>query len=196
MTTARNPLVLGLAALLLLVGVLYLVDAGGTDDTDTSGAGFSAAEREALGAAPVDRGAAGGGADPAVDLRDPTAVASAYVAAGYSLRADDAGRTNRRAVPYAAPGTPPAEVGVLVVSPPPPGQRTSAIPDEVTLLGADETDTRRGYLVGYRSTTVVGSGPPAGGPDQPRSRYLLMVRQFDGRWLVAADSAEAQVGEP
>ncbi len=195
MTTSRNPLVLGLAALLLVVGVLYLVNAGGTDDTDTSGAGFSAAERQALGAAPVDRGTAGGAADPTVDLRDPAAVASAYVAAGYSLRADDAGRTNRRAGPSAAPGTPPAEVGVLVVSPPPPGQGTTATPGQVTLLGADETDTRRGYLVGYRSTTV-GPGPTAGGPDEPRSRYLLMIRQLDGRWLVAADSAEAQVGEP
>jgi hypothetical protein len=186
----RAP-VIGLGVLLALAGALYLA-ATGDPAEDTSGGTLSAADRAALDAAPVRRGDDPGGPDPAVDLRDPVAVARAYVVAGYGLRDTDAGRTNRRAVPYAAPATPPATVGVLVADPPPAGQRTAVTVTAVTLLGADEADRRRGYLVGY-GTRAEPSGTP-GPPGQ--ARYLLLTREGDGRWLVAADSAEAQVGEP
>src|SRR5262245_47249512 len=136
-----NALLIGVGVLVVLVTALYLAATGGPGGEDTSGGTLSAADRAALDAAPVGRGAEAV-ADPAVDLSDPVAVASAYVVAGYSLRDADAGHTNRRATPYAAPATPPATVGVLVVNPPPAGQRVAVSVTEVTLLGADETDQR------------------------------------------------------
>jgi hypothetical protein len=188
---ATNPLSIGLGVLLVLAAALYLASAGGPGGDDTSGGTLSAADRAALDAAPVERGA-DAGPDAGVDLRDPVAVASAYVVAGYSLRDTDAGHTNRRAVPYAAPATPPATVGVLVVNPPPAGRRVTATVTGVSLLGADQADQRRGYLVGYATRTEPsGSAGPAG-----QSRYLLLTRQADGRWLVAGDSADALIGEP
>jgi hypothetical protein len=187
MRNGRKPLVIGFVVVLLLAGALYLLAGRGTPDDDTGGGMFSAADRDALAARPVERGADVGGPDPAVDLTDPSAVAKAYVVAGYSLRDTDAGHTNRRAVPYAMPGTPPSTVGVLVVAAPAPGQRSAVTVTGVEQVNGEETDVRRGYLVSYRA-----GGKPAG----PRTRYLLLVRQIDGRWLVAGDSADGQVGEP
>lgn len=185
MRTSRDPLAVGLIVLLLLAGALWLA-AGGPGGDDQTGGTFSPADRQALGATPVERGAEAGGPDPAVDLTDPAAVARAYVTTAYGLRDTDAGHTNRRAVPYAAPGTPPATVGVLVVAAPPSGRRTVVTVTGVEQVNGEPSGTRRGYLVGYRTDL-----DPA-----PRSRYLLMVRQIDGDWLVAGDSPDGQVGEP
>lgn len=186
MRTSRNPLVTALVVLLVLAGAVWLAAGRGSGEDDTGGGTLSSADRAALDAVPVARGADTGGPDPSVDLTDPAAVARAYVTAGYSLRDTDAGHTNRRAVPYAAPGTPPSSVGVLVVAAPPPGRRGTATVTDVEQVNGEETDTRRGYIVGYRTDL----------DPLRRTRYLLMVRQIDGEWLVAGDSPDGQVGEP
>ncbi|MBO0874503.1 MAG: hypothetical protein J2P19_14020 [Pseudonocardia sp.] len=196
MSTTRMPLVLGLAATAVVAGGWLLLAAPGQPATPEpdgpTGSVLSPADRDALAAVPVDPGAAPGRPDPSVDFADPVAVARAYVVAGYSLAGSDAGHTNRAATPYAAPNTPPGTVGVLVLTPPPPGHRAVAAVTDVTQVGGEPTDTRRGYLVGYRVTS---DGAEAS-PGQRRTRYLMLARQFDGRWLVADDTAEAQVGEP
>ncbi|WP_037067457.1 hypothetical protein [Pseudonocardia acaciae] len=189
MSTTRMPLVLGVVVTALLAGGWLLLAGPGhrADDpaSATEGVALSPADRDALAAAPVDAGTAPTDPDPAVDFTDPTEVARAYVVAGYSLTGADAGHTNRRATPYAAPNTPPHTVGVLVVTPPAPGETSTATVTGLTQLAGEPTDTRRGYRVDYL-TTQAGA----------QSRYLVLARQFDGRWLVAGDTPDAQFGEP
>ena len=191
------PLILGIAMAVVLGGI-WLMLAGPSRDpssawTPDQGA-LSPADRDALAAAPVNPGSVPTGPDPAVDLTDPRAVATAYVTAAYSARDTDSGLTNRAATPYAAPGTPPNTVGVLVLSPPPPGHSRTATVTDVTQCAGEPTGERRAYLVGYRSAEHLAADPGAAGARQ--IRYLLLVRQFDGRWLVAGDTTDAQVGEP
>jgi len=197
MGSTRLPWVAGVVIAVLLGGVWLMVAGPGADPssawTADQGAVLSPADRDALAPAPVGQGAEPAGPDPSVDLTDPRAVATAYVVAAYSLRDGDAGRTNRRATPYAAPNTPPNTVGVLVLAPPPAGQDAVAQVTDVTQVSGEPTDTRRGYLVGYRTSARPDA---ARAPGDRTTRYLLLVRQFDGRWLVAGDTADAQVGEP
>jgi hypothetical protein len=199
MGSTRLPLVAGVAIAVLLGGI-WLMVAG--PDHDPSSAWtpdqgtLSPADRDTLGAAPVRPGAVPAGPDPAVDFADPRAVASAYVVAAYSLRDSDAGTTNRRATPYAAPSTPPNTVGVLVLAPPPAGQTSAATVTDVVQVNGEPTDTRRGYLVGYRTSERPAPASAATAPGDRTTRYLLLVRQFDGRWLVAGDTTDGQVGEP
>lgn len=183
MTNPRNPVAVGIVVMLALAGALYLLAHHSGPGDDTGGGTLSSADRQALDAPPVERGADASGPDPSVDLHDPKAVASAYVAAAYSLRASDAGHTNRRAVPYAAPASAPATVGTLVVTAPPPGTHTTATVTGVEQVSGEETDTRRGYVVRYRGEL----DPPGRAAPTPGIRYLLLVRQIDGRWLVAGD---------
>ncbi|HWN34437.1 MAG TPA: hypothetical protein VNP03_16925 [Pseudonocardia sp.] len=197
MGPTRLPWVAAVVIAVLLGGV-WLMVAGPAREPSSAwtadrGAVLSPADRDALAPAPVVQGAEPAGPDPSVDLTDPRAVATAYVVAAYSLSPGDAGRTNRRATPYAAPSTPPNTVGVLVLTPPPAGHSTGAAVTDVTQVSGEPTDTRRGYLVGYRTSE---DPDPAGVPGDRTTRYLLLVRQFDGRWLVAGDTADAQVGEP
>lgn len=192
MTNSRNPVALAVVVMPALAGALYLLAHNDARSDDTSGATLSSTDRDALNARPVDRGADPAGPDPLVDLHDPVAVATAYVVAAYSLRDTDAGHTNRRAVPYAAPATAPSTVGTLIVTAPPPGGRTTAAVTDVQQVSGEQTYTRRGYVVTYRTT----ADPPSRTAPVPSTRYLLLVRQIDGRWSVAGDSVEGQVGEP
>ncbi|WP_037080950.1 hypothetical protein [Pseudonocardia spinosispora] len=199
MSGDRTPLVLGVAGTVLVGLIWWLIAGGGASSRpDPGGAMFSPAERDMLNAAPVGPGAAPAPPDASVDFTDPRAVARAYVVAGYSVRGSDAGRTNRRGTPYAAPGSPPNEVGVLPLTTPPTGRRSTATVTSVDQVAGEPTDTRRGYRVGYRSAEVTDG---AAEPEDRRftsvhNRYLVLERQFDGRWLVTVDSAESQVGEP
>lgn len=204
METTRLPLVLGATVTALLGGAWLLLAGPGQDRpawTPDQGT-LSPAERDVLATAPVSPGDVPAGPDPSVDLADPRAVAAAYVAAGYSVRGTDAGRTNRRATPYAAPNTPPRTIGVLVLAPPPPGHTTSAWVTDVTQVSGEPTDSHRGYLVGYRTAGRPDQADAASDCSPPArcaarmTRSLLLARQFDGRWLVAGDTAAAQVGEP
>jgi hypothetical protein len=193
-------LILGIAITVLLGGIWLMLAGPGPDSSSawTPDQGtLSPADRDALGAAPVTPGPAPAGPDPAVDLTDPRAVAAAYVRAAYSARDTDAGLTNRAATPYGAPGSPPNTVGVLVLTPPPPGHSLTATVTDVTQCAGEPTGTRRAYLVGYRTAELPTSDTSAAGASGARQiRHLLLVRQFDGRWLVAGDTADAQVGEP
>jgi hypothetical protein len=150
------------------------------------GAVLSGPDRVVLDAVPVRRGGEPVPADPAVDLTDPEAVARAYLTAARSARADDGGRTQLRAAGYAAPGSPPAVVGVVVLDAPPPGQVRTASVTALDLVASDELDRRRGYLAAL--TTATGS------PEGPAVRavlraYVVLARQPDGRWLVTSDTA-------
>jgi hypothetical protein len=196
MGTTRLPLVIGVVVA-MLAGGIWLMVAGPRHDSSawTPDQGtLSPADRDALSPAPVDPGVPPAGPDPSVDFTDPAAVARAYVVAAYSWRDTDAGHTNRRATPYAAPSTPPGTVGVLVLTPPAAGHTGTASVTDVNQVSGEPTDTRRGYIVGFRTTDRSPSATTATSCRQ--IRYLLLVRQFDGRWLVAGDTADTQAGEP
>ncbi|GAA5160952.1 hypothetical protein GCM10023321_44460 [Pseudonocardia eucalypti] len=174
---ARTLTILGVAAAALLAAP-WLPLAG--PDPASPAPALSQADRDALAAPPVDAGPAPAAPDPQVDFADPASVARAYLVAAYSVGPADNGRTNRRATPYAT-----SAVGVVVVDAPPTGQRAITVTD-VTQIAGEPSDTRRGYTLGYRTTP---------GDSPRRTRYLLLVRQPDNRWLVAGDRADAQVGE-
>ena len=193
----RLPWIVGVVVA-VLAGGIWLMVAGpghaGSAWTPPEENTLTPADRDALAQTPVDPGTAAPAPDPAVDLTDPVAVAKAYVVAAYSLRDTDAGHTNRRATGYAAPSTPPNTVGVLVLTPPAAGHTSTVAVTDVTQVSGEPTDVRRGYIVGFRTTD---RSPSATTNVSDRQiRYLVLARQFDGRWLVAGDTADAQVGEP
>lgn len=189
--SAAAPIASALVILAVALAVALLVHRD-TDPGPPLGAVLDGPDRRVLDAVPPSRGPAPPPADPAVDLADPAAVARAYLVAARSADAADAGRTHRQAASYAAPGTPPAAVGVLVLDPPPPGQvRTAAVP-ALDLVAADDGDRRRGY----RATVATATGPP-GGSAVPTvaTAYVVLARQPDGRWLVTADTPELLEGD-
>ena len=100
----------------------------------------TASDRRALDAVPMRRGAGPPPADPAVDFTDPQAVARTYLAAARSATPDDRDRTRLRAAAYAAPRSPTAAVGVVVLDPPPPGQVRTAAVTALDLVAAAEDD--------------------------------------------------------
>jgi hypothetical protein len=186
------PLVAAVVAVLAAVaGVLVLRGPGpGADlasDEPPLGAVLSEQDRRDLDAPAVERGAEPPLVDQAVDFGDPEAVARAYLAAAHGLTAEDAGRTHLRAAGYAMPGTPPASVGVLVLDPPPAGSLRTAQVRALELVAADRGDRRRGYLAAVETATG-----PAGEPATVElvTTHVVLARQPDGRWLVAADTAE------
>lgn len=183
--SARALLPFAVAALVVavVVGVWISVTPAGPDGTPRLGATLSTGDRQVLDAPGVVRGADAPPVDPGVDLLDPEAVARAYLIAAHSLGADDAGRTHLRAAGYAVPGSPLATVGVLVVDPPPPGTQRHASVRALELVASDPADRRRAYLAAVETTT--GSGDLAA-----FTGHVVLAHQPDGRWLVAADTAE------
>lgn len=142
-------------------------------------------DRAALGAVPVERGADAAPVDPDVDLTDPEAVARAYLAAAHSASPGDTGRTHLRAAGYAVPGSQPATVGVVVLDPPPTGSWRTATVTALEFVASDGGDRRRGYVAEIGTATTV--------PGEPATvdlvdTQVVLARQPDGRWLVAADS--------
>ena len=138
------------------------------------------------------RGAGPPPADPAVDFTDPQAVARTYLAAARSATPDDRDRTRLRAAAYAAPGSPTAAVGVVVLDPPPPGQVRTAAVTALDLVAAAEDDGRRGY----RATVAMATGPPDGpASTSVTTAYVVLARQPDGRWLVVADAPDLGEGD-
>jgi hypothetical protein len=149
------------------------------------GGTLSEDDRVALDTPSVQRGAPPAPADPGVDLTDPEAVAGAYLAAAHSVTPADTGHTHRRAASYAAPGTAPGAVGEVVLDPPPPGALRTAAMTALELVAVDHDDVRRGY----RAEVGTATGPPGGEVViELVTRYVVLARQGDGRWLVAADS--------
>ncbi|HYH31581.1 MAG TPA: hypothetical protein VD903_14455 [Pseudonocardia sp.] len=187
--SARIPLLAALVA--AAVTVLAVALTGGVvpvpppSGEPPPGAALSEEDRAALDAAPVQRGEPAPPPDPAVDATDPEAVARAYLVAAHSLIPTDAGRTSRRGAAYAVPGSPPATVGVVVVDPPPPGQTRTATVTALALVAADPGNGRRAY----RAEVGTATGPPGGGAAVALvARHVVLARQPDARWLVAADS--------
>jgi hypothetical protein len=156
------------------------------------GAVLDGPDRQLLDAVPVRRGPPAPPADPAVDLADPEAVARAYLVAARAAAPDDTGRTHLQAASYAAPGSPPAAVGVLVLDPPPPGQVRTAAVSALDLVAVDDGDRRRGY----RAAVATATGPPgAAAVPAVATTYVVLARQPDGRWLVTTDTPELPEGD-
>ncbi|MBL8924715.1 MAG: hypothetical protein JNM77_00545 [Pseudonocardia sp.] len=156
------------------------------------GAVLDGADRRALAAVPMRRGPGPPPADPAVDFTDPQVVARTYLAAARSATPDDRDLTRLRAAAYAAPRSPTASVGVVVLDPPPPGQVRTAGVTALDLVAAAEDDGRRGY----RATVAIATGPPDGAASTTvTTAYVVLARQPDGRWLVVADASELDEGD-
>ena len=185
------PVAVALAVVVLAVVGAFLLSRG-PEPGPPLGAVLDGLDRRALGAVPMRRGAGPPPADPAVDFTDPMVVARTYLAAARSATPDDRDRTRLRAAPYAAPGSPTAAVGVVVLDPPPPGQVRTAAVTALDLVAAAEDDGRRGY----RATVAAATGPP-GGPatTSVTTAHVVLARQPDGRWLVVADARELGEGD-
>jgi hypothetical protein len=189
----RLPLLAACAVVAVLLGALLLTGGATPAPPDGDGPGplvgpvVGTDDRAALDAEPVLRGPDAPPTDPGAVLTDPEATVRAYLAAALGTEAGDAGRTHLRAAPYAVPGTGPATVGVLVLDAPPPGQARTATVRGLDLVAADRGDRRRGY----RALVETRTGPP-GGPFATAAvtRSVVVARQPDGRWLVAADAPE------
>lgn len=168
------------AIMVLVVGAM-----GALRRPDAPGGGvLSDGDRRALAAAPALRGPDPEAGDPRVDPTDAAAVARAYLVAAHSTRADDAGHTQRRAVPYAQPGSP-ASVGVVVLDPPP-----SATGRTATVTGlwpAGASDDRRGYRA-QLSVRTRAPGRPA--TVEVVHTLVVLAGQPGGPWLVVTEGGE------
>jgi hypothetical protein len=182
------------------VQVVALVAARHTEPGPPLGAVLDGSDRRSLAALPVRRGPPPPPAAPTVDLADPSAVARAYLVGARTVRAGDGGHTHLGAAGYAAPGSPPATVGVLVLDPPPAGQVRTAAVTALELVATDDADQRRAYRASVATTT----GPPgtAAAPSPVGSSgsaagtaYVVLARQPDGRWLVTADTPDLTEGD-
>jgi hypothetical protein len=184
------PLLAALAAAAVAVMALVLVGGAAAGVAPPSGGPplggtLSEEDRVALDAPPVQRGEPPAPVGPGVDLTDPEAAARAYLAAAHSVTPADTGRTQLRATGYAAPGTAPGAVGEVVLDPPPPGALRTATVTALELVAVDHDDLRRGY----RAEVGTATGPPGGAVAvELVTRYVVLARQPDGLWLVAADS--------
>jgi hypothetical protein len=199
MNSPRTPILIAAAVVVaVLLGWAVVGASGGAEAaSDLEGVGPGAAlsgpERAELAGTPIQAGDATPVTDPAVVFTDPEAVARAYLVAAHSHAAADAGRTNRRGMPYAVAGGPDGGVGIVVLDAPPPGQVSVAAVEDLALFASSPEGDRLGYRAAYR----VAMGPPGalGPPGPVRTRYLVLVRQADGRWLVAVDTTDPPTGE-
>ncbi len=192
-TAHRLPLIAAAAVVLVTGGGLLLGGAALAPPAGDPPPGAPPAvtldddDRAALDAAPIVRGEDAPAPDPGVTFTHPEAVVRAYLAAAHSGTADDAGRTHLRAAPYAVPGTAAADVGVLVLDPPPPGATRTATVRELELIAADRGDRRRGYRAVVETRTGADRGPS---DTTLLTSDVVVAQQPDGRWLVAAETPE------
>lgn len=187
---SRLPLLAAAAVVAVCAGALFLTGAGPVPPSGgeplPDPVTLDADDRRAVEAEPVLRGAAAPAADPGVTVTDPEAVARAYLQAAHSVEPADAGRTHLRAAPYAVPGTAAATVGVLVLDAPPAGTVRTATVRSLELVAADRGDRRRGYLAAIETRTQAPGATPV---DRVVTGHVVLARQPDGRWLVAAETA-------
>jgi hypothetical protein len=184
--------VAALVAVAMVVAALRAPGPGVDRPGPPPGAALDATDRRALGAVPVRRGPPAASADSRVDLTDPAAVARAYLAAARSSEPADRSRTRLRAAGYAEPGSPPAAVGVVVIDAPAAGQVRTAAVTALDVVTTDAADLRRAY----RAVVITATGPP-GGPatTTATTAQVVLARQPDGRWLVAADTPDLTEGD-
>ena len=187
------PALLAVGAVLLVAAAAVLAASWLRPPDDGRGPPLGAvldeADRRAVGAVPVRRGAPPLPVDPSVDPTDPVAVARAYLVAARTADPADAGRTQLRAAAYALPGSPPAAVGVLVLDAPSPGQVRTAAVTALDLAAADDADLRRGYHATVTTTTA------PHGARTVAAAYVVLARQPDGRWLITADTPDPPEGD-
>ncbi|WP_232661789.1 hypothetical protein [Pseudonocardia sp. TRM90224] len=178
-----RPVLAALTALAVTIAALALLGGAGPAERPPV---VSNEDRDAIAAIPVERGADPPQADPDVDMSDPEAVGRAFLAAAHTVEAADRGRTHLRGAPYAEPGSAAGTVGTVVLDPPPPGTQRTATVTAMRLVASDPD----GLCRGYRAELGTATGPP-GGPYAftTAARHVVLVRQPDGRWLVAVDSA-------
>jgi hypothetical protein len=179
------------AVVIALLAAVTFVLAPNREPGPPPGVVLDGPARRALDALPIRRGSGPLPADPAIDLTDPEAVARAYLVAAGSVVAADAGRTHLRAAAYAAPGSPPATVGTVVLDPPPAGQTRAAVVTALELVAVNRSTLRRGYLASI--STATGS-PGALTVIDDATAYVVLARQPDGRWLVVADTSDLPDG--
>lgn len=193
LVSGRLPLIAAASVVVVAVGALLLGGSvlappgGGVPPAPPPAVTLDAADRDAVGAEPVQRGADAPAVDPRVTFTDPEAVARAYLAAAHSVSADDEGQTHLRAAPYAVPGTAAATVGVLELDAPPPGATRTATVRDLELLAADRADRRRGYRAAVETRTAA---PNESAQTTVLTTHVIVARQPDGRWLVAAETPE------
>ena len=113
-------------------------------------------------------------ADPGVDFSDPRSVAEAYLTAAHTVRPEEAGRVNRRELPYLAPDNPDHPRGKVVAD-------HESVVARVLSLDVVTVDEIRGAIA-LRATWQAGGGPS-------QDRAVVLHRQPDGRWLVSQESA-------
>jgi hypothetical protein len=116
---------------------------------------------------------------PHVDFTNAEAVVSAYLTTAHTLYPEDAGRTNRRVLPYLTQDNPDNPRGITVVEAP---SGKTAVAKVLTVERVTGNDT--GSARAYRATWSV-DGQVAEG-------YVVVVRQPDNRWLVRQETARLQ----
>lgn len=178
-----HPLVTACGAVAVAVLVLLFVGGAGVQQPPP-GVVLDDEDRRALATISIERGAEAPPVDPTVDPADPEAVARAYLAVAHSVTSDDTGRTHLRAAGYAVPGSPAWSVGVIVVDPPPPGTIRTATVTALELVAVDPANSRRGYRAEIGTATGMPGGPVT---VAAVDAFIVLARQSDGRWLVAAD---------
>lgn len=187
----RLPLIAAASVVLVTSGALLLGGSAlippGPPPGPRLGVTLDADDRAALDAQPVLRGTDAPPPDPGVTLTDPEAVARAYLAAAHSVSAEDDGRTHLRAAPYAVPGTAAATVGVLELDAPPPEATRTATVRALELVAADRGDRRRGYRAAVETRTAAPRLPTV---TTVLTSDVIVAKQPDGRWLVAAETPE------
>jgi hypothetical protein len=199
MNSPRTPILIAAAVVVAVLVGWAVVAASGCAEAASDlegvgpGAALSGPERSELAGPPVQAGEAMPATDPAVVFTDPEAVARAYLVAAHSQVAADAGRVNRRGMPYAVAGGPDGGIGVVVLDAPPPGQVSVVTIADLALFATSPQGERLGYRAAYR----IAVGPPGalGPPSSVRTRYLVLARQADGRWLVTVDTTDPPIGE-
>jgi hypothetical protein len=135
--------------------------------------------------------------DPVGPITDPQEAATAYLVAAESVTSDDADRRHRRAEPYMAPENPEARTGVLVADPPPAGSSRTIEILTVTRWSGNEEGDRVAYEIHYQPhlSPTIPAGDETSPEGDPRLAYVVVVRQDDGRWLVAQRAATLDPAE-
>jgi hypothetical protein len=116
---------------------------------------------------------------PHIDFTNAESVVSAYLTTAHTLYPQDAGRTNRRVLPYLTQDNPDNPRGITVVDAP-----TDKTAFAKVLMVERVTGNDTGSARAYRATWSV-DGQVAEG-------YVVVVRQPDNRWLVKQETARLQ----
>ena len=116
---------------------------------------------------------------PHIDFMDAESVVRAYLVTAHTLYPEDAGRTNRRVLPYLTQDNP---RGITVVEAPS-GRTAFARVLTVERVTGNDTGSARAYRATWSVDGQVAEG------------YVVVVRQPDDRWLVKQETAQLQAAD-